>query len=84
MSHQTHQTSSLRVPQLRELPNPGTPVRGETQLGPTRHRHTPLKRDEPHYRVIAHHQLRDTLDKVELESRPDSPTSSKGDQGQGY
>ena len=45
--HQTHQTSSLRVTQLRELPNPGPPLRRETQLGPTRDRHSPLRRDEP-------------------------------------
>ena len=33
---QTNQTSSLRVTQLRELPNPGPPICGETQLGPPR------------------------------------------------
>ena len=38
---QTRQTGSLRVPQLRELPNPGSPVCGETQLGPTRSGHAP-------------------------------------------
>ena len=43
----TRQASSVRVPQLRELPNPGTPLRRETQLGPTHHRHSPLKSDEP-------------------------------------
>ena len=37
------------LPQLRELPNPGTPLRGETQLGPIGHRHSPLKSDEPLY-----------------------------------
>ena len=41
--HQTHQTSSVRVTQLRELPNPGPPLRGETQLGPPRVGHSPLK-----------------------------------------
>ena len=29
--------------QLRELPNPGTALRRETQLGPIGHRHSPLK-----------------------------------------
>ena len=37
------QTHRVRVTQLRELPNPGTPLRGETQLGPIGHRHSPLK-----------------------------------------
>ena len=46
--HQTDQTSSVRVTQLRELPNPGTALRRETQLGPTRHRHSPLRCDEPY------------------------------------
>ena len=44
---QTRQTGSVRVPQLRELPNPRSPLRRETQLGPTRHDHSPLKRGEP-------------------------------------
>ena len=55
--NQTHQTSSLRVTQLRELPNTGPPLRRKTQLGPTRDRHSPLRRthtegalfDEPLY-----------------------------------
>ena len=41
--HQTHQTSSVGVPKLRELPNPGTAPRGETQLGPTRPPSLPTK-----------------------------------------
>ena len=45
--NQTDQTSSVRVTQLRELPNTGPSLRRETQLGPTRDRHSPLKRDEP-------------------------------------
>ncbi len=45
--NQTHQTSSVRVTQLRELPNPRPSLRRETQLGPPRDRHSPLKRDEP-------------------------------------
>ena len=44
---QTRQTGSVRVPELRELPNPGPPLRRETQLGPTRIGHSPLKSDEP-------------------------------------
>ena len=55
--NQTDQTSSLRVTQLRELPNTGPPLRRKTQLGPTRDRHSPLRRthtegalfDEPLY-----------------------------------
>ena len=47
--NQTDQTSSVRVTQLRELPNTGPSLRRETQLGPTRDRHSPLKRDEPDY-----------------------------------
>ena len=46
--NQTHQTSSVRVTQLRELPNPRPSLRRETQLGPPRHRHSPLKSEEPH------------------------------------
>ena len=44
---QTRQTSSVRVPQLRQLPNTGSPVCGETQLGPTPRGHSPVKCDEP-------------------------------------
>ena len=44
---QTRQAGSVRVTQLRELPNPGTPVCRETQLGPTRHGHSPVKSEEP-------------------------------------
>ena len=44
---QTHQTGSLRVPELRELPNTGAPIRRKTQLGPTPCGHSPLKFDEP-------------------------------------
>ncbi len=45
--NQTDQTSSVRVTQLRELPNTGPPLRRETQLGPTRDRHSPLRRHSP-------------------------------------
>ena len=34
---------------LRELPNPRPPLRWETQLGPTRIGHSPLKSDDPHW-----------------------------------
>ena len=34
------------------LPNTGPSLRRETQLGPTRDRHSPLKRDEPVYRRL--------------------------------
>ena len=37
------ETSSVRVTQLRELPNPRPSLRGETQLGPPRIGHSPLK-----------------------------------------
>ena len=52
--HQTDQTSSVRVTQLRELPNPGPPLCGETQLGPTRIGHSPLKSDEPANSIDRH------------------------------
>ena len=45
--NQTDQTSSVRVTQLRELPNTRPSLRRKTQLGPTRDRHSPLRRDEP-------------------------------------
>ena len=45
--HQTYQAGRVRVPELRELPNTGTPLRGEAQLGPTRVGHSPLKTEEP-------------------------------------
>ena len=54
--HQTYQTSSVRVTQLRELPNPRTALCGETQLGPIGHRHSPLKSDEPFNRVYSARQ----------------------------
>jgi transposase len=38
---------SVRVPSLRSLPDPSPALRRTPQLGPTRHRHTPLKREAP-------------------------------------
>ena len=35
--------TAFGLPELRELPNPGPPLRRETQLGPTRVGHSPLK-----------------------------------------
>ena len=52
-----NQTSSVRVPQLRELPNPGPPLSRQTQLGPARHGHSPLKSDEPVIHTIHNPQL---------------------------
>ena len=46
--HQENQESSVRITQLRQLPNTGTPLRRLTQLGPTRHGHSPLKSEEPY------------------------------------
>ena len=43
----SHQTGSVQVTQLRELPNPSTPIRPETQLGPTPCGHSPVKPEEP-------------------------------------
>ena len=45
--NQTDQTHRVRVAQLRELPNMGAAVFGETQPGPVGHGHSPLKSDEP-------------------------------------
>ena len=45
--HQTHQTDRVRVTQLRQLPNTGTPPRRETEPGPAGDRHSPLTSDEP-------------------------------------
>ena len=50
---QTNQTSSLRVTQLRELPNPGPPICGETQLGPPRIGHSLLRSDEPLWTALS-------------------------------
>ena len=44
---QTGQTRRVRVHQLRELPDPGSAVRRQTQLGTARHPHPDLKREEP-------------------------------------
>ena len=46
-SHQANQTISVRVPQLRQLQNPSTPIRRKAQLETPRHHHSPLKSDEP-------------------------------------
>ena len=46
-SHQTGQTSRVRVHQLRELPHPSAAVCRPTQLGAARHPHPDLKRGEP-------------------------------------
>ena len=51
--HKADQTHRVRVTQLRELPNPGPPICGETQLGPPRIGHSPLKSDEPRIVVLA-------------------------------
>ena len=40
-SHQTDQTNRVRVPQLHQLPDPGSALRRETQLGPTPHSDSP-------------------------------------------
>ena len=44
---QTRQTRRLRVHQLHQLQNPGPALRRQTQLGPPRHPHSDLKREEP-------------------------------------
>ena len=47
---QTSQTRRLRIHQLRQLQNPGPAIRRQTQLGPPRHPHSTLKREEPEIR----------------------------------
>ena len=37
----------VRVPSLRQLPDPGPALRRQARLGPTRHGHPPLKSEEP-------------------------------------
>ncbi len=46
-SDQANQTSSVRVPKLRQLPNPSTPIRRKTQLETPHHHHSPLISDVP-------------------------------------
>ena len=44
----------VRVPPLRPLPDPLTPLRRPTQLDPARHPHPTLKREAPDYRTGGH------------------------------
>jgi len=46
-SHLTRQTRRLRIPPLRPLPHPRPALRRQTQLGAPRHRHSPVKSEEP-------------------------------------
>ena len=46
-SEQTRQTRRLRFQQLHQLPDQSTPVCRQTQLEPTRHPHSDLKREDP-------------------------------------
>ena len=48
-SDQTGQTRRLRVNRLRQLPNTRPALRRQTQLGITRHPHSPLIREAPSY-----------------------------------
>jgi transposase len=43
----TRQADRLRVPPLPELQDPSPALRQPPQLGPTRHRHSPLESEEP-------------------------------------
>ena len=45
--HQARQAGRVRVHPLAQLPDPRPALRRPTQLGPTRHHHTPLKSEEP-------------------------------------
>ena len=51
--HQTNQTRRLRIPQLRQLPDPSPPLRRTTRLGPAPSPHSPLKSDEPVFGLSA-------------------------------
>ena len=46
-SDQEDKTSSVRVPELRQLQNPSTPIRRETQLETPRRHHSPVISDDP-------------------------------------
>ena len=50
---QTRQTRRLRIHQLRQLPDPSPALRRQTQLGPPRHTHSPLKSEEPVNQSVA-------------------------------
>ena len=52
-SDQASQTRRLRIPSLRALPHPRTPLRRQTQLDPPRLRHSPLKSEAPTIRDLA-------------------------------
>ena len=45
--HKTSQTRRVRIPPLRALPHPRTPLRRQTQLEPPRRSHFPLKSEAP-------------------------------------
>ena len=46
-SDQADQTSSVRFPELRQLQNPSTPIRRETELDTPHNHHSPLISDDP-------------------------------------
>ena len=46
---QADQARRVRVHPLPQLPHPRPALRRQAELGPTRHHHTPLKREEPNY-----------------------------------
>ena len=52
-SDQTSQTRRLRIPPLRALPHPRTPLRRQTQLEPPQRPHSPLKSEAPQIRRAA-------------------------------
>jgi hypothetical protein len=55
---QAHQAHRVRVPAVHPLPDPGPALGRQAQLRPTRHHHTPLKSDEPHWPAIGcQHQV---------------------------
>ena len=51
-SQQPHQTDHVRLPTVPQLSDPHIALRRETQLGPTRHHHTPLKSEVPYIHRI--------------------------------
>lgn len=49
-SHQADQAGRLRPDPVPQPPDPGAALRRSPQLGPARHRHAPLKSEEPDWR----------------------------------
>src|SRR5262249_15641783 len=71
---QAHQAHRVRVPQVRPLPHPRPALRRQTELGPTRHHHTPVKSEEADWRssvlTRAYNAARNVIGPLTLASAP--------------